>query len=647
MGSRDLSLWVAIGIGAGLGVGLLDGLLALADEPSRVDAWQALALAVVSLAVVGAVAAPAAAALASAENVRLRTPLAGSVPLLLGGVLGVLGFGFTTLLAIERTMPGLGSVAKPVVVWVATAGALALVARFARPLARRSGGPLRLLALGAALAAVSALAARLADRDASALHAAPVYARAFGPQLAPPSVLFVVLDTVRADRLSLYGHPLPTSPALDAFAREATVFERAISPAPWTVPAHATLFTGLAPSSHGASNEQRLLRSDLDTLAELLRERGFATAAISCNANVSRGLGFEQGFDVFHEVFREARGERAIDRTLAGRVLGRTRGDKGAARAVSLASAWLEARATDEQPFFLFVNLLEAHLPYDPPRAQRERFADGPSRPLLAGLSGAGWSGAAYRRIGRRDLSSADVAQLARLYDAEIAYQDAQLGALLETLRASGRLDATLVVIVSDHGENLGEHGGLVDHVFSIHQTLLQVPLVVRLPGRFPAGLRYPHVVSTGSLFATILAETGCAPAAGSVAYPPLPRSSDAQPPAFVTADYELPVLHLASFAQEVPGVDLRPFAVRSRAILRGDWKLVRRSPGGASLFDLSRDPFETRPLDPDLHREGRELERSLEAWHASLPVVTTHDVAAAGPDAVTRASLRALGYSD
>jgi arylsulfatase A-like enzyme len=646
VGSRAFTLWVAIGGGAGIGAGLFDGLLAAAEAPAGFDAWRALALAIGSLAAVGSALAPAAAGVAGARDPHARSKPARVLLLLLAAALGALASGSTSLYAMARLRPEFGGVALPVAAWVVAVSVLVAAARAARPIARRRRGAAALVALAAACAIASGVAARLRDREPSGGASASA-ARAATPAASVPNVLLVVLDTVRADRLSLYGHAAPTSPALAAFARDALVFERAISAAPWTVPSHATLFTGLAPATHGATGEQRVLRADLDTLAERLRERGFETAAISCNPNVSRALGFAQGFDEFHEPFREASGERALDRTLVGRALRMARADKGAARAVALASAWLDARrARDARPFFLFVNLLEAHLPYDPPRAERERFLAAPLRPRVRELTGRTWSGAAYRRIGLRDLAAEDLAQLAALYDAEIAYQDAQLGALLASLRRTGQLDATLVVVVSDHGENLGEHG-LVDHVFSIHQTLLHVPLLVRLPGRFAGGVRYPQPVATGSLFATILAETGAPPPSGTAAYPALPRTPRERAPSFVASEYELPVPDLASLAREVPGIDLRRFAVRSRAVLRDRWKLVSRLPGEVALFDLASDPLEERPLDPRARAEGRSLEQALAAWHASLPVRAARDEAIPGPDAVTRASLRALGYAE
>ncbi len=647
MRPQALGIWPSIGGAVGAAAGLLDGLFATATEPSRVEIWRTLALSIGSLTAFGALAAPLAAKAIGLPRADPRPPLGRQASLLAVGALWALGMGFLGRVGVAALAPTLGYVALPLAVWGCVGLASVLAARLVRWGGAGAGSALLLLALAALLAAGAGAAARLADRP----QPLPVPAGSAATAPSVPNVVLVVLDTTRADRLSLYGNPRPTSPALDAFARDAAVYEQAISPAPWTVPAHASLFSGLAPATHGATNEQELLRPEIETLAELLSARGFATAAVSCNANVSRGLGFEQGFEEFHEVFREVLGGRAIDQTLAGRGLRVLRrmtplgSEKGAARAVALATRWLDHRPV-ERPFFLFVNLIEPHLPYDPPRAERNRFVRQPLRPAVRALMRRGWYQEMYRRIGRGDLSAQDYAQLAQLYEASLAYQDARLGELLAGLESRGLLANTLVAIVADHGENLGEHG-LLNHVFSVHETLLHVPLVVRLPGRFTAGMRYPDPVSTGALFATILEETGTKPGAVPPAYAPLPRAPGARPPEMVASEYELPVIDLANLERQVPGFDLRPFAVRTQVARRGSWKLVRRSPGGSDVYDLARDPGEEYPLSPSAARSGSELERALDVWHARLPPLSHTARSASGPDAETQAALRALGYSE
>jgi arylsulfatase A-like enzyme len=523
----------------------------------------------------------------------------------------------------------------------------------------RSAGRVALLT-AAAVTALAAwfltssrdLAARIDFRQVGEQAAAPKHHRG-------PNVLLVVLDTTRARNLSAYGYGRDTTPFLSEFARESTLYLDAISPAPWTVPAHASLFTGLSPSIHQATTEHRWLSSRFSTVAEILRDNGYLTAGFSCNSWVGPSFNLNQGFQHFFQVYRlpSVAEEDPLRRLFWGRVASHLLGtrlvglsppDKGAAMTNRFVRRWLDQwqKSSSDRPFFVFINYIEPHLPYNPPPDVRSRFVNAPLRPALRGLVGDDWIEGLFRAIGLHNLEKADYEQLASLYDAELAYLDQELRELLDDLRHRRLLDDTLVLIVGDHGENLGEHGGLLDHCFSVHQTLLHVPLIVRYPPLFPEGERYPGLVSTASVFSTIVEAAGARlppgspPCAG-----PLPRGGEVGAP-YAMSEYGLPIFELSSLATDARGADVRPFAVRQRAIQDGRFKLVVRSDGESSLYDLASDPGEENPVDPASTPEGERLRRQLDAWVAALrPETLPPPASEAALDSQTRESLRSLGY--
>ena len=659
--------WWLAGAFGGLAFGLVDGLLAYAPSGPPSDDLSSLLGVASSVALWAIVGASVAAVVA-----RFLRPRAGNAAhggslstaqwlwFLVAGGLAMSAIASMVLrLVASASGESMSPSARTAVALMATGGFGLAAIRLLERIALRRPGRVALWVGGLAVL----LWVGLVARDVAAAHA-PVGASAqLANAAAPPqgpNVVLVVLDTARADHMSAYGYSRPTTPFLEELAHDATLYENAVSPAPWTLPSHASLFTGQLPSIHGATAEHRWLRDEFSTLAELLQARGYATAGFTNNAVVSHATNMQRGFDQFTDVFLEwgpdmgwsgwTEGRR---RTIPERLLHQVRewshpADKGATRTNELVGSWLDGwkASSPRRPFFVFVNLLETHLPYAAPPPFEQRFVQGPIRPGIKGLTGEGWFHEAFRLIGQKDaLNSDDYAQLQDLYDAEVAYEDARLRDLVEQLRSRGVLDDTLLVVVSDHGENLGDHGGLVNHVLSFHETLLHVPLIVRRPGHFPAGLRYAPPVSTVSIFATILDETRTpAPLNQTPAFGPLPRTAGDPAPAQVLSEYELPVFALAAIVDDVPGFNVGPLAVRQHAVRQGPWKLVRSLPGDTTLYDLAEDPREARPLAPDSAPEGRELASYLDQWEATLPTEglpsTSHAV-----DAATRKALEGLGY--
>lgn len=276
--------------------------------------------------------------------------------------------------------------------------------------------------------------------------AACIRSRAPGPALTPSSILLITVDTLRADRLGCYGDTRARTPHMDALARDGVAFEAAYTPVPITLPAHASLLTGLLPPAHGVrGNGAFALGPEPATLAEALRSRGLRTAAFVGGFPLARRFGLARGFDHYDDVMEKAAG---VHYELAER-----RGEAVAAAA----RAWLSAQTG---PVFVWVHLFDPHAPYDPPPPFRGEDA----------------------------------------YRGEVAAADAAVGSLLSAWDA--RPEPTFVVLTSDHGEAFGEHRE-ESHSLFVYDTTLRVPLVVRGPG-LPAGRRLAAPVSIVDVAATI-----------------------------------------------------------------------------------------------------------------------------------------------
>ncbi|MCC7133147.1 MAG: sulfatase [Gemmatimonadales bacterium] len=299
---------------------------------------------------------------------------------------------------------------------------------------------------------------------------------------AAPNVLLLVLDTVRGESLSLYGYGRPTSPELERFAAKGTRFEWAISASPWTLPSHASLFTGQPPWQTRASFRSRL-DDRFETVAERFRARGYLTGGFVANtiyANVETGL--SRGFIRYQDYRRSLR--QILLSSEIGQLVSSQR-SRMAIRAAHRPSAavinerfreWLGQSERTGRPFFAFLNYMEAHLPYQTPEGWVERF-----------------------RAGHPEVDR---------YDAAVGFLDEQIGRLLRELESSGVLENTIVVITSDHGEHLGDHG-MSDHANSLYLQLLRVPLLVVHPRSVPAGKVVAEPVGLMDLMPTLATMAG------------------------------------------------------------------------------------------------------------------------------------------
>ena len=473
------------------------------------------------------------------------------------------------------------------------------------------------------------------------------------------NIALIVVDALRADHASCYGYSRPTTPNLDAFASANTRYATVVSPGVWTFPSMASMFTGLYPSQHGLNRANRTVPPERPLLAERLREAGYHTAGFSANPYVGRTYEFNRGFDVFQEfwgfsgagdrsgmsgvlngayqwlwprvrstVKRSQTLTRAYQRYLRRRVEAR---DKGAAALVDATLEWVAQAERDHQPYFLYAHIMEAHGPLAPPSRHLRRFMDEPS---IARPREVNQDAMAYM-AGANPLDDERMNLLLDLYDGSVSYSDEMLGRLLEAVG-----DDCMVVVAADHGNSFGEHG-ILDHFFSVHQTLASVPMAVRHPD-IPAGV-VERPVGTIDITPTILELVGL----DGTGLAGVPLSATADPRSCLVTEFLDPPLERFNRFHRFDPVAFRRDL---RGLLHGDHKYIWSSDGRDELYDLRKDPGETMNLvdtEPSLLAELRKLH---DAWLQETSAGPAGNRAAPSDFEVEEdvaASLRALGYYD
>jgi arylsulfatase A-like enzyme len=412
------------------------------------------------------------------------------------GLLGLTAPGAVMFLTMLLLVPGLAAYASGVLaLGLAVQGARVLAGSLKfQDVACRALWPL------AALVACLALGIALQAGRSVPEAAAP-------PAGGGPNVILITLDTVRAASLSLYGYSRETTPNLTRHGRQGVVFDQAYSTAPWTLPSHGSLFTGRWPHELSTGYETPL-DARYPTLAEHFAGLGYATAGFVANfAYCGRSSGLARGFAHYEDH------PRSLAQVVANSTLLRSIADnfglrrairndehlnrKDAATLSAAFLAWLSAQG--QKPFFAFLNYFDAHEPYLPPAPFDRAFGPGRARGRHSPLHHALWNPAAARR----ELDPPDLREEVDAYDGAIAYLDNEIGALLDRLASAGRLDNTIVVITSDHGEEFAEHR-VLEHGYSLYRPALHVPLIVLAPGRVPGGVRVRTPVSLRDVARTI-----------------------------------------------------------------------------------------------------------------------------------------------
>lgn len=524
------------------------------------------------------------------------------------------------------------------------------------------------------------------------------------------NIILIVLDTHRRDRLGMYGHPNGISPNLDSFAREATVYENAISPAQWTIPSHATMFTGEYPNTHLTIQAGHSLDPYFQTLAELLGSHGWRRVGF-CNNPLVGVLDndLKRGFERFYNYggaipSTPTRETRSLLKPL-GQIWERytqllrrisypiqnafAQSDRmfkvslnpmlvpmwtkfanfkgNTSRSLEDASEYVRRNLSNGQRAsqFVFINLMETHLPFTPPERFVNKFVPYYREERAAREFMRIYNTQALRWLLPMDepFSELERGVLSDFYDAEVAFQDHLLAPLLETLSTDYHRENSLVVIVSDHGEMLGEHN-LMGHGFRVYQELVHVPLIIRSPGQ-TSGSHIPDLVSTRQLFHTIL-DFSKAPFVGYLGGEIESLGEQVARLSLLDINGGSILTDKAVFSEAYPPKNVLKIMqsnfpglielFNSRAVYRAvydqdGYKLIRAEGEPDLLFHLSADKHEIHSVETGLYASRVKslsmfIDRFLDYTEARRPGNWTRRTVDVNDDKL-RNRLRALGYLD
>jgi arylsulfatase A-like enzyme len=412
------------------------------------------------------------------------------------------------------------------------------------------------------------------------------------------AVVVISIDTLRRDHVSVYGYPRRTTPGLEALARDALVFDDAVSTSSWTLPAHASLLTSTYPSVHGAVDMKRGLSPEWPNLASILRDNGFFTQAFVTHTYLSRDYGFGEGFDS-HHYMPETRAEEVTNRAIS---FLRSRGDRD---------------------FFLFLHYYDPHWHYDPPSPYDKKFD-----PTYTGAtSGVWWE---FKELGE-DIEPRDLHHIEALYDGEISYTDRHIERFLQEMKRLNIFGKALVVVTSDHGEEFLDHGEW-EHQKTLYEEQIRVPLLVKLPESKRSGERVKRQVSLVDVAPTIVDVLELPPQGSFQGTSLLSTFNESElPEAWAERELTLDGSHL---------ITLRRGAGAMKAIFRRKGQVT-----STTLFDLGTDALEGVPLEDPRARERfyKRLEAFVSEAEARREGKRDSPPVELGAEELER--LRALGY--
>ena len=385
------------------------------------------------------------------------------------------------------------------------------------------------------------------------------------------NVVVLLIDTLRASKLqAYYPKTRVKTPTIDAFASHGTLFERSQSPENWTKPAVASVLTSLHPATHKTKQDASKLPKSALMLSEVYKEAGFKTASFIANGYVSNAFGFDQGWDHYTNYIREARN------TNASNVFGEAEG-------------WIEKNKDGR--FFVYIQTIDPHVPYDPPAKFLEMYDPQPYNGQVQNRRTHLMLDDAKKNPKKYAFTKRDKERIEALHDGEISYHDEYFGKFLAKLHELGLDENTIIVVTSDHGEEFQEHGSW-GHGHSVYQELLGVPLMFRWSGVIPANTRIGPVVSTLDIGPTVLEATGI----------PIPEKFEGRSLlGFMRGDWPAG-----------PYVAFSDFLEHRRVIRGGDWKMIIRGNLSQVIFDLGNDYWEQKELDGSKHPIAQRYLRTL-----------------------------------
>jgi arylsulfatase A-like enzyme len=410
-----------------------------------------------------------------------------------------------------------------------------------------------------------------------------------------PNVLLITIDTLRADHVGCYGYDRETTPNLDALADSSVRYANVLSTSSWTLPAHASLFTGLYPAEHGVQIPRAALPPSAPTLQGLLGERGYETFAATSHVY----LGDRWGFDRDWKFFDGSMGPHSAHRPVANAI-------------VSGALRWLEQLKEPERPFFIWLHIFDPHWDYSPPPPFDTIFDPGYTGRMTGRYNSLKPFIRALAEGPQPELSPRDLEHLLALYDGEIRYVDHELGPLFEALREREMFDSTLIAVTSDHGEEFMEHGSLEGHQWTLHDEVVRVPLMIKYPDDRDAGRVVDDPVSIVGLPGVILDALG------------------------LVHDWR-------SFSQPSPLLlDLIAHEELQVGIVEDRFKLLRFTDGREVLFADRAELEDASEAHPDV---AARLSRRLDELLPSLERLPDAGLERLPLDSKEREQLKSLGY--
>jgi len=430
-----------------------------------------------------------------------------------------------------------------------------------------------------------------------------------------PNILLVVLDAVRFDHLSCYGYGKKTTPNIDRLSTRGILFENAFSTSCWTPPSHASLFTGLYPSFHGVYTGDSVLDVSDKTLVEILRDAGYRTLGISSIPQLSVTKGFNRGFDEYVEAWKLDQTGRLTSKWKA-KIRSFLRLDDPITRyTYEQIRRWIKEH-DPSMPFFIFANMNTAHSPYDPPTRFLNRHAASPTNfqmtKKLKDLS----TRDGYRFMARQmEVTEDEFTGLECLYDGEITYLDELLGKLFVLLQAEDLLEDTLILLLADHGENLGDHG-LMYHQFCLYDSLIRIPMIWHYPRAIPHGERVSTLASMVDVMPSILGLAALPPPSDSsrqgIYLFPDRQSNNPEGRNFVVAEYQAPPGVFNYFRRMTPDFDYSVYKKGYKSIRTLRHKYIVSSNGHEELYDLAKDPKEQNNIGKSLPAIADSLRQTL-----------------------------------
>lgn len=392
-----------------------------------------------------------------------------------------------------------------------------------------------------------------------------------------PNIIVIVMDTVRADHLSCYGYEKKTTPQLEKLVESSRIFHKAYTPGGWTPPAHASLFTGLYSTAHKVTQENWTMSEKLLTLAEVLSGEGYETLGIVENPMLTKYHNFHQGFQNYYESWKEKK---------------EYKGNK------SLFPFRKHIKSQKKnKPLFCFINFIAPHSPYNSSKGFYDTFLTDESISVEANH----WVDYYIDRI---NFSPEEFQHLNELYDAEILYTDFLIGEIINLLKNHRLWENTLFVVTSDHGENIGDHG-LVDHVFSLHESIIKIPLIIHYPKMFSPGTEDHKPALLVDIFPTVLSAVGLKKK--NFFFQGVDLTKIRRGDRLIFSEYYYPKQVLQKYPPHIrQGPKLEKYRRRIRAVIDGGYKLIWGSDGAHQLYNLKESPDEKRNLIQDEEKQQK-----------------------------------------